>query len=294
MNARKIVMGLMMLTLLSMIASRPTAAQADYQFTFFDGPGAFGTFAYGITNQGLVSGYYLDAAGFQHGFLWKEGTLITVDHPGSLDTLLGQTNQRGVNIGNYDNTLVGSAALYDIRTGAWTTLPDIPGSVYNTGNGISDSGLAVGAGSDDTFNHGIGWVWDGSSYSFFTVPGATGLFGTTANGINNRGQIVGYFQDGSGVFHGFLKEGDTYTTIDGPNAVLTRIFAINNEGDIVGRYLLSDGTIHGLLLHRGVLTTVDAPGASRTYVIAINDRGDLAGDIADSAGIRHAFIATKR
>ena len=65
-----------------------------------------------------------------------------------------------------------------------------------------------------------GWTWNGSEYSFFTVPGAART-GTLANGVNNTGQVVGYFQDASGVYHGFLKDGEDFTTIDAPDASAT-------------------------------------------------------------------------
>ncbi len=292
MNACKIALGLMMLTLLSIITSQPIAAQANYQFTQIDVPGSYGTDVYGISNNGLVSGFYLDAAGFDHGFVWKEGTFTDVDHPGSLDTLLGPANTRGVIIGNFDNTIVGSAALYDVRSGTWTTLPDIPGTVFNVGNGINNAGATTGSAFDSTYSNGIGWVWDGSAYSFFSVPGASG-FGTYASGINDRGQIAGFYSDSSGVRHGFLKEGAAITIIDVPGARDTLFYSINNQGDMVGYY--GNRTVpvrHGLLLRRGRVITVDYPGATNTWIYYANDRDELAGVYLDNSGIFHGFIAT--
>jgi hypothetical protein len=322
MNACKMIFVLLMLALSSVIASKPAAAQADYQFTVIDGPGSFGTNVYGISNNGLVSGTYLDAAGFNHGFVicnfqnnghgdgqyllssfqhvnpachgsaLQEGTLVTVDHPGSLDTLLGPANNSGVIIGNYDNTIVGSAALYDVHAGTWHPLPDIPGTFFNTGNGINNDGIVTGSAFDATFNAGLGWVWNRRAYSFFSVPGATGA-GTYSSGINDRGQIVGDFEVSDGSRHGFLKEGTALTIIDVPGVRDTVLLSINARGDIVGFYGdRSKGVRHGLILRRGRVITVDYPGAAETWITYINDPGDLAGYYQDSTGIQHGFIAT--
>jgi probable HAF family extracellular repeat protein len=57
-------------------------------------------------------------------------------------------------------------------------------------------------------------VKDGATYTTFDAPGANN--GTFASGINDAGQIVGFFEDSSGLVHGFLKDGATYTTLDVP------------------------------------------------------------------------------
>jgi hypothetical protein len=320
MNDCKMIFVLLALALPGAIASKPAAAQTDYQFTVIDGPGSFGTNVYGISNNGLVSGTYLDAAGYYHGFVmcishrnghasgqylassfnpgcprsaWQEGTLVTVDHPGSLDTLLGPANSSGVIIANYDNLITGSAAFYDVRSGTWHPLPDIPGTFFNTGNGINNAGTVTGSAYDANFNNALGWVWDGSAYSFFSAPGATGA-GTYSSGINSRGQIVGDFEDSSGVRHGFFREGIGLTIIDVPGARDTVTLSINTQGEIVGYYGdRSNDVRHGLILRRGRVITVDyPPGTANTWITYINDAGELAGYYQDSTGVQHGFIAT--
>jgi probable HAF family extracellular repeat protein len=327
MNASKMIFVLLILALPGLIASKPAAAQADYQFTVIDARGSSVTNVYGISNNGLVSGTYLDAKGFNHGFIicnfqsnghgsgqylpssfehvnpachgsaLQEGTLVTVDHPGSLDTLLGPANNPGVIIGNYDNTIVGSAVLYDVRAGTWHPLPDpmVFTAGFNTGNGINNAGTVTGSAFDANFNNGRGWVWDGRAYFFFSVPGATGVGGTYSSGINDRGQIVGDFEDSNGVRHGFLKEGTDLTIIDVPGARDTVLLSINAQSDIVGFYGdRSKGVRHGLILRRGRVITVDYPGAAETWITYINDAGDLAGYYQQDSTIfiQHGFIAT--
>jgi probable HAF family extracellular repeat protein len=108
----------------------------------------------------------------------------------------------------------------------------------NIGDGINSQGIAVGSagtGNISATSNNVAWIWDGRTYSFFTVPGSTG-FGTTAGCINSPGQVVGYFEDASDMFHGFLKNGSTFTQIDVPGAIATFAYGINNRADVVGWY----------------------------------------------------------
>src|SRR5262245_13296855 len=67
----------------------------------------------------------------------------------------------------------------------------------------------------------------------------------------------------------------TFTTIEPPDAVATKLGEINDRGAIVGGY--SDGTaVHNFIRdHRGRYTTFDPPGAGgvETGTQDINDRG---------------------
>ena len=115
-----------------------TSGSAQYQFTTIDVPaGVGGTFALGLNNPGLASGFYIDVNGHANGFLWQKGKVTTVDHPGAEHTLLGQVSNSGLVVGNYGPFLTQHAAVYHIATGTWITLPDVPNLPVNIGNGIN-------------------------------------------------------------------------------------------------------------------------------------------------------------
>jgi probable HAF family extracellular repeat protein len=265
----------------------------DYQFTTFDAPGTSDTEAYGINNPGVVPGFYV-VQGRAHGFVWRNGSLMTVDHPDARNTLLGDVNEPGLVVGNYGPFDLQHAATYDIRTGTWTTLPDVPNLPMNIGNGINPQGIAVGSAAMGNLNvtfNSVAWIWDGREYSFFNVPGAAG-FGTTAGGINAPGQVAGYFQDANGSFHGFLKDGSTFTQIDVPGAKDTFGYAINSRTDLAGWYVDQQGVEHGFVLSGGNFTTIDVPGSLGTLVTGINQKGELAG-LWFAANATHAFTAIR-
>jgi hypothetical protein len=217
-----------------------------------------------------------------------------VDHDSGPNTLLGDVNEPGLVAGNYGSFNTQHAAIYSIGAGTWTTLPDVPNLPINLGNGINPQGDVVGSaatGSVAVPSNSIGWTWDGRKYSFFTVPGATG-FGTEAVGINAPGLVSGYFQDINGSFHGFLKQGSQFTTIDVPGATGTFAYGLNNSGEQVGYYVDQQGGVHGFVLRSGSFTTIDVPGSLATLVTNVNERGDLVGLWLDS-NATHAFLASR-
>jgi len=276
-----------------------TAASSQYSFVTIDVSGAAETFAYGVNNTRAVSGYYLDEAGNYDGFLWQKSGEQTVDYPGAANTELGDANDWGLVIGNHGTATTMHGATYSVVGSVWNTLPDIPGQPLNFGDGINDLGVGTGAACEGDTNVAVydcvGWTWDRGAYWFFTVPEADAANGGTfPNGINNRGQVVGYFEDTSGASHGFLKNGDSFVTIDAPLASNTYAFDINDQDDVAGFYVDQDGNYDGFVQGSdGKFTTVDVPGADATFIFGNNDRGDLAGYFEDSSGV-HGFVAFKK
>lgn len=89
---------------------------------------------------------------------------------------------------------------------------------------------------------------------------------------------MGSYDDSSGVEHGFLKDGETYTTIDVPGAMYTVAYGINNRGAIVGYWGNLSGWSEGFVRSSaGTVTVVDFPGALETQIGNINDHGDICG-----------------
>jgi len=273
-----------------------TPASAQYRLITLDVPPSSSTQAAGINNDRLVSGFYEDASGTLHGFLWQDGAYRTADYPGGLYTYLGTVNNHGVALGYYGDGAAEHTVTYSVPGGAWNVLPDIAGYSYNEGYGNNDAGFAVGTTYGD--NTSIGWVWDPTtlSYSFLAVPGAAPN-STYPGSINDKGQIFGLFYDASGVEHGFLKEGETYTTIDAPGAGPrgTNGIGINNHGTMVGQYFDPDYASQGFVLTgAGLFTTVDYPGPELTGVNNINDHGDICGLYwHNPSGDERAFIGLR-
>jgi len=255
------------------------------QYRFIAIPLPVPSFAVGINNEGLATGFYNDpVTGDYFSYLFHNGELTTgISAPGATVTAMGPANSRGVESGNYGNETNQQAAFHDIRTGTFTPLPEIPGMPFSFGDGINDfghaSGIAYPSGDFLAGGNGLGtnWIWDGKEYSFFNVPGAVN--GTVTGGINNRDQVTGFYVDSSGLPQGFVKDGPNFTTFNAPGALYTLAFGINNQGVVAGLYVNPDHSHHGYLWRDGNFVTVDVdlPGAEGTLWYQANDRGDLAG-----------------
>jgi len=282
-------------------STRPAAdtpANAQYKFITIGVPGSADAQAYGINNARLVTGFYEDASSsfVYHGFVWQAGAFQTIDYPGAVYTYLLAVSNQGVAVGYYGDGTAEHAVMYSVPGGTWTALPDIPAYPNNEGYGINRAGVAVGNAYSSDFSTGVAWVWhpSNSAYSFFTVPGAQPN-STGPNGINDKGLVVGLFSDASGVSHGFLRQGTTYTTIDAPGATTTYAFGINNNGTLEGEWYDVAGAAQGFVLtSAGLFTAVDYPGPEVTGLEGVNDRGDISGTYVDSpSGARRAFIGLR-
>ncbi len=282
------------------------AAKADaYSFVTIDVPGAFGTDVYGINANGLISGLSFDSNFVSTGFLYSHGALTqyTAPLPGggsAVDTEFYQVNNPGqVAVSYYGADGVYHAATYNSVTASWTYLPDIAGTAENLAGGINNHGLVVGdTFTNSSFGGGLGWTWNGSQYTQFGAPGADPTLtpgGTATYSVNDAGQIVGYAIDSSGIYHGYVMTGSSFTMLDYPGASQfggTSANGINNEGVVTGYYYSdSSGDFSGFIWNAGTFTTLNFPGAVSTGITSIDDAGDVAGYYVDSNGNFNGFVA---
>jgi probable HAF family extracellular repeat protein len=239
---------------------------------------AYSTVPLGINNAGQIVGYYSDAMGFTHGFVYSNGTYTTLDDP------LGVGTTRALGINDFGQ-IVGSYGgrhgfLYS--GGTYTTI-DYPDAAAFSSNAADINNLGQIVGGQVGSGNASPFIYSGGTYTKVQIDnvasaphgmndsvqivGEYGAIGTdrsrgflytggsaftdlngTAYGINNAGMIVGYQKDGSSSFDlGYLYYAGTYTPIVHPSAINgTFAFGINDSGEIVGEYLSSSGP-HGFL-----------------------------------------------
>lgn len=80
---------------------------------------------------------------------------------------------------------------------------------------------------------------------FLTIdfPGATATY---VLAVNDAGILTGFYNDASGVAHGFVEAGTEVVSFDPPGVTATFPSGINDQGTISGTYADAGGALHAL------------------------------------------------
>lgn len=162
-----------------------------------------------------------------------------------------------------------------------------PNAIFNYALGIANSGEILGSHS---YLLGIGpyhaFLIDGGNYVEFDYPGME----TDARAMNASGQIVGIYNSGYGTKDfGFLKTGDTYTSIDVPGATFTYAFGLNDAGIVTGTYRDSLLRLRGFSYVNGLYKSINFPNAIDTYLGGVNNQNTAVG-WSTQGGITSGYI----
>ena len=218
---------------------------------------------YTINQAGVITGFYVDSLNGQHGFVrTTDGTITEFDAPNSFFTFPYAINQAGVIVGDYGDTVTGNVRGFVRDPDGTITAFDAPNAGTSPGQGTFPGGItASGTFSgnyQDSSNVNHGFVGVPGDFTTFDAPGAgTGMVppgqGTFIDGSNPSGAITGFYADGSGVNHGFVraKQG-AITTFDAPGAGTSTLqgtvpVGINPSGAITGSYVDGSGVSHGFV-----------------------------------------------
>jgi hypothetical protein len=159
-------------------------------------PGAGSTVPFKANDRGQVVGLYLDRVPPgatphpEHGFIWDDGEVTTVDHPDAANgTWLFGINNRGDTVGwYYDRDDRAHGFLRD-RRGRYTTI-DVPGAERGTlVTSVNDRGETVGGVVNADFSSDGFYRTRGGRITIIEAPDEATY--TRALDINDRGDIVG-------------------------------------------------------------------------------------------------------
>lgn len=261
---------------------------ATYDFSPLDIAGASSVVAAGINDSGQIVGWY-DRADTVRGFVYRNGTHVTVEYPGAARTQLYGIGPDGAVVGAYRNAGERPIDFHGfLLTTSGEFVPiDAPGHRSTIAQRILADGTILGCRHGDDYTgsmQGIS-IRDGEITALDLT--ATMINGGTPDGT----KLVGLVMD---THRAFVIERGVLTQFEAPGAVETEAWDINPSGTIVGVSVSSDSTTHGFAVDDGSFTAIDFPGATSTVAFGINARGNVVGGFADAEGRRRGYIARHR
>ena len=260
----------------------------------------------GINDNDRIIVETIDPQGRRKAFLADKngGNRIPIEPPGGGDVYVFGINNSNNVLGRSDN------GYFLMRTKAGTIeyVPlGLKGYPVADFTGLNDAGQLVGyyTGSD---GYVFGFIQDGDEHVWLMYPDDysgcnvvnTPQCGTYVTGINNTGKVAGYYITATGVQHGFVYDGDIFTSVDHPdnrsvNPINIHVSGINDSDKVVGAFWGADFYAHGFVADGVNFTVVDHPGATRTgsgsFLTGINNSNLLTGWFDD--GSKRGFLMAK-
>jgi hypothetical protein len=256
----------------------------------------------GVNDRDQAAGFYNDAKGNSHGFVYNAttGTFTAVNIAGTTSVTATDINDRGQISGFF--TEGGKTEGFFDNNGTITTLTGPAGASNVQALGLNDNDLVVGSYVDSTGNTD-GFVFNVATGAYTTVidPNANGT--TVVNGINDQGQLAGFYVDSAGHTDGMLATPPAPTLawnfvsrFNPHDHTFNQLLAINNAGTIAG-YYGSGAAGHPNKGYTSVLsgtgstyTNENFPTSAQTQVTGINNAGTTVGFWANSAGENFGFV----
>ncbi len=257
----------------------------------------------GVNDLGKTAGFYNDAAGNSHGFVYdiNTGAFTSVNVASATSVTATDINDKG-DISGFFTSGTGAMDGFVDNNGTITTLTGPSGAATVQALGLNDIGQVVGSFTDAKGNtHGFIYNEASRTYTVVNDPNAKGM--TVVNGINDIGQAVGFYLDHKGNTDGMLvtlPHAPTHfrfeTLNNAHDPTFNQLLAINNAGVIAG-YFGSGATGHpnkGYTLSppygQGNYTNENFPTSAQTQVTGINNAGLTVGFWVDGAGDNLGFV----
>lgn len=277
--------------------------------TIFSAPNAGtganqGTYALGITSNGTVGGYYVDANNVNHGFIRNlvgDLTVFNIPQAGTgpgQGTLIEAMNSNGDATGWY---WTADQMMHPyLRTAKGeVTLFDLPDMTWGGGAAITDAGTIVGEYFDQN------WLIRGfdrkqtGEIVIYDIPGSLpGGWNVGAQGwysTNQSGTSIGWVWGDNGATgwihspQGLVNEFRASEEVNG-----TMPWGINPQGAMTGIVTDENWVNHGFVRDvHGNYVVFDAPGSENgggTGPEVINAAGTVIGNYWDPTGNNHGFI----
>lgn len=277
----------------------PTSRSMEATATDLDTLGGSFAYAYGINDDGFVTGFSVTTGDVQgHAFVRDPltGTMNDLETLGGIESFGNAIDGDGRVVGksllvdefSYYHAFVSNAVTGELRD--LGTL----GGPESVANAINDVGVVAGASQYTELGPYHAVTWDLSTVSINdlgTLGGAT----SWANGINDDGFVVGASSTlGDGALHAFIWDGAGMTDLGTLGGGLSEATAINDDGVVVGfSSLAGDTVIHAFMWDPVTedMTDLGTLGGTTSKAYGINDDGLVVGQSFTAGNAaQHAVI----
>ena len=159
----------------------------------------------GINDDNQAAGFYNDAAGNAHGYVYNAvtGAFTAINVAGAVSVTATGINDAGLVSGFFTNAAGNTLGFLENANGTGLRTFEVSGSTNTVFLGLNNVGQEVGTYIDANGTmHGL--LFDTATQGVTNVDDPNGLGTTTINGINDRGQLVGFYVGGDDFTHGLL------------------------------------------------------------------------------------------
>jgi len=260
-------------TLLMSAAFASASVQKTPTIQYFQYPGSAQTYVTGVSNTGVVLGYYLDGSSNSHGFSMANGQFTPIDNPEGTSTTPTGANSSGTIVGYFFSSGLNSWLAFSYSNGTFTAVGPNAGCINTYAFGINDLGEM--AGECETATLLEGWTYTGGQYQIVSVPGSDWSY---ASGINVNGLTTMIWNKaGSNRVQSSIYDGTAFHNIDEPNKFNNYAWAINAAGNVALSWTSGSSGYGALLIGKTYTNIHPAKCTNGTQLTGINDKGVAVG-----------------
>jgi hypothetical protein len=160
----------------------------------------------GVNDSGLAVGFYTDANGHNHGYLFSIRNHKYISENPPLGSGVTSVTPTGINdsdsvTGFFQDTKGKVRGFLLRKASPHLIIVNVPGSDSTTPFGVNKFGVVVGVYTVGTKNFGFTWS---RGHGFQTINDPNGVGNTFVNGINSAGDLVGFYVGKGGNTNGFV------------------------------------------------------------------------------------------
>jgi len=215
------------------------------------------------------------------------GTITTIDVPGSISTFVTAVDSKGLVVGWYETTPTSIFGFLRYPNGTFVTLNAIQGSSSTIPVAMNDSGEIAGdVGFAPEVTRGF-LSWPSESLKMFKVPDGGSWVGVAA--LNSSGVMAGTYPDALNPTRrrGFLRDNaghfTSFDAIDGDRG--TNPAAINASGQVTGSYVNANDEEFPFLRDSDGTITLFYVGTDQAVATGIDDLGVVVGFVYSATSL---------